>query len=329
MKPLFRKIRKKFAKSKWPASAAWPLQESFSPPRMNNQLQPLLFGKLTPEIRISIYKAALGCPVRYLYICKNDLSWEVTYGHKFRTVAHFRCMDTDSPYPAWQHVCFGEESSGDNGSLHTSRTRPLTATRDKLIALLLTCRLMYVAIPTFTFVSLANHYSRYSEALEFLYTCNTFYFRGPISLPGFRESIPRLQWLSIRHIHIKTGFVAFYEIHGWPLYLSAYRTYANWSRICECLQDLPNIRSLMFDISAPENLVMRSGVDHTVAALKSVCEPLADMDARIVSFELINVPNEVRDILGPVKFTTVFKERPFRWKVDRSLRDAIEAPIPF
>lgn len=327
----YRKLRKKFSRTMWPASAAWPLQEAFPLPRIQNQLQSPFFRKLSPEIRIVVYKAALSCPKQYLHVCRSELfGAESINGHRVRSLAHYRCVDMDSLYPSWQHVCFGEEIVEVYGETAVSRSRYVTATRDNLIAMLLTCRLVYVVAPTLTSYSATKKYIRYSEALEFLYKCNIFHFRGPLSLPAFRDSIPRLQWLAIRHIRIATAFMAFYRSRSWPESTTSQYTYPNWIRICECLNELPNIRTLIFDISAPDHYISGAAERHSASVLMSIFEPFKDINARDLRIELNNVPNEVRQLISPPgNFSVVFKERSLRWDVNcEPLFDAIHMTFP-
>jgi hypothetical protein len=126
----------------WPPSAAWPLQDAFPMPIMNPQLQSPLFGKLSAELRILIYQYVLGDPERYMHICFNMRQTE--FDKRVRPVAHFRCIDMDSPFPTWQHACFGQTLKDTPHYFPVQRV--ITETDDKLLALLLTCRLMCVLV---------------------------------------------------------------------------------------------------------------------------------------------------------------------------------------
>jgi hypothetical protein len=56
-------------------------------------------------------------------------------------MAHWRCTDLESPFPTWQHHCFGEKPLfNKEGKVYNVRTRQITITDDQLIALLLSCR---------------------------------------------------------------------------------------------------------------------------------------------------------------------------------------------
>jgi hypothetical protein len=116
---------------------AWPLQDECDVPEMMDQLQSPLFGNLSAELRILIYSAVLSDPERFLHICLN---WKKK---KCRPMAHWRCTDLESPFPTWQHNCFGENPLFDKeGKFYNVRFRQVTTTNDQLIALLLSCRRM-------------------------------------------------------------------------------------------------------------------------------------------------------------------------------------------
>jgi hypothetical protein len=121
---------------------AWPLQHECDTPEMLDQLQSPLFGRLSAELRVSIYEAVLGDPERFLHICLNKKN------KKMRRVAHWQCTEMDSPFPTWQHYCFGGEPSLDEEGRPTGRLkfRPITITDDQLLAILLSCRIMYVFV---------------------------------------------------------------------------------------------------------------------------------------------------------------------------------------
>lgn len=132
---------------------AWPLQSGCDVPEIQDQLQSLLFGKLSIELRIIIYELVLGDPKRFLHICLN----RGKKAKKHRKVAHWRCDEMDiqrhepmnSPCPTWQHWCFGDHPIIDRQAHHHDMFNPhrreITVTEDQLIAILLSCRRMYVA----------------------------------------------------------------------------------------------------------------------------------------------------------------------------------------
>ncbi|KAF2182960.1 hypothetical protein K469DRAFT_635881 [Zopfia rhizophila CBS 207.26] len=316
MASVIRKLRSKLSGSKkstapapeWPPSAAWPLQDTFPQPTMNQQLHSPLFRKLSPEPRILIYQVVLGDPERYLHICMNEPD-----GRGARSVAHFRRIDMDSPFPTWQHKCFGEERVVVPGKYSAFKEHPRTETDDKLLALLLTCRLIY------------------SEALEILYRDNVFHFRGGLGLPAFRGSIPKLQWTTIRHLHISTAYTPFYR--GDPLLIEHHPpdTLPNWNKICEQLKELPSLQSLRFDIMARGREINYPFDKYKTDLLMSILRPLKDIHAHIFEVELnVEIPNEVWKLVRPVNFTTVLKERPFNEEVFRAntLHDATDVPVP-
>lgn len=123
-----------------PQPTMWPLLDACGmQPGIRPQPQSPLFEKLSAEIRLALYQAALANFGGFMHICKN---WTPKKGKKLRQVAHFCCIDMDSPYPTWQHTCYGERQVTTDRGTTGFRYRPVTETDDKLLSLLLTCRLM-------------------------------------------------------------------------------------------------------------------------------------------------------------------------------------------
>ncbi|KAF2751433.1 hypothetical protein M011DRAFT_114279 [Sporormia fimetaria CBS 119925] len=212
-------------------SPNWPLLDGeASRPRINPQLDCVLFN-LTPELRIMIYQAVLTDPSQFLHIVLNKYS---SYPderprklRKARSVAHYWCEDLESPFPTWQHSCYGE-------SIHLTATangfvyRPVTETEDRLLALLLSCRRVY------------------SEALHILYRDNIFHFRGSYSLLTFRHTLSDVQWAALRHVHISAHFRESCRLP--PLTTEWLPEFLpNWQECCQHLT-LPNLRSLRLDL---------------------------------------------------------------------------------
>lgn len=114
---------------------------------MNPQSHCLLFAVLSAELRIPVYRAALTDPYRFLHICKNlhdrfpDHIMSKKKKAKQRPAAHFWCIDMESPFPTWQHECYQDGNRKKPGEAGVA-WRPITETGDKLLSLLLTCRLM-------------------------------------------------------------------------------------------------------------------------------------------------------------------------------------------
>lgn len=109
-------------------------------------------------------------------------------------------------------------------------------------------------------------------------------------------------------------------------------TFPNWNKICEDLKELSNIQSLKLDI-----MVLDREIDYPFDALStfilmSVLKPLKDIHARVLEVEFnVDIPNELWELLAPVNFTTISKERPFNVEVFCTyiLHDAIDIPWPF
>lgn len=140
---LSKKFSKRAKPSRLPPNAGrvWPRkcpETSISLHSIDAQHQSPLFGKLSAELRILIYEAVLGDPVRPMHIVPcND--WDVVPVKQL--VAHQRCIDMDSAYPMWQHKCFLWYMEDGHQTL---QNRPCST--DKLLALLLSCRRMYVLL---------------------------------------------------------------------------------------------------------------------------------------------------------------------------------------
>ena len=122
---------------------AWPLQdEQCAKPDIHAQDASPLFGKISAELRISIYEAVLTDTERLLHICQNRRKQKTRRPE--RPVAHYWCTDRDSSFPTRQHPCFGEYTY-NNDQMKVSASRPITTTNDHLLSLLLSCRRMHVS----------------------------------------------------------------------------------------------------------------------------------------------------------------------------------------
>ena len=132
------RVRSAF-KPQSPYPPAWPLYgDQHAKPEMNAQNECPLFGKLSTELRILIYEATLIDRGRLLHICTNSFSRRRKAKDAVRRNAHFWCIDQESPFPTWQHACYGEIQH-PTGKFTCRR---ITRTDDQLLSLLLTCRLM-------------------------------------------------------------------------------------------------------------------------------------------------------------------------------------------
>jgi hypothetical protein len=164
-----------------------------------------------------------------------------------------------------------------------------------------------------------------------LYKDNIFHFRGGLSLPAFRDSIPKPQWTAIRHIHISTTYMQFYRgLHpNWQG--TVLETLPNWPSICEYLNELPSLQTLGFDILAKDHGVKPDFFERTkTEVLLSILTPLKAIRAGAIEVEVnVEVPDQVWKTLGPVDFKVTTKERQFNETVFRSNRwlyDAMEEP---
>jgi hypothetical protein len=98
---------------------------------VQSQSQSTLFSLLSKDVRLLNYEASLADPSRLLHI--------VRYRGKLRQngMGHWHCMDEKSPYPTWQHSCFGI-----SGGSHRRKHRLEPRSNSNLVPLLLVCRLV-------------------------------------------------------------------------------------------------------------------------------------------------------------------------------------------
>ncbi|KAF2867469.1 hypothetical protein BDV95DRAFT_180536 [Massariosphaeria phaeospora] len=254
---------------------------------INAQQECPLFSKLSAELRIPIYEAVLTDRDRLLHICMNRR--EGKEKRTVRPVAHIWCTDQESPFPPWQHACFGE-SVEDLAYETVFCSRSTTTTDDQLLSLLLSCRLVY------------------NEAFPILYRGNTFQFRGAPGLSAFTSSISTFHWHFVSHVQIST-------LHSWdapPLWAEDRwppEGQESWEDCCKQLEDLPHLQSLRLDITFQhyDKPPVPQLTDTTaINALK----PLKDIKAKLFEVELNFEPSqELWNRLGHVNFTVVVKQR--------------------
>jgi hypothetical protein len=100
---------------------------------IHTQRKCLLFQLLSADVRLLIHEAILTTPGRLLHI----VPYRGT--NKKRGMGHWHCVDELSPYPTWQHRCFGSWEEEDR-ICHRKEPR----SNSNLVSWLLTCRLVYV-----------------------------------------------------------------------------------------------------------------------------------------------------------------------------------------
>jgi hypothetical protein len=99
----------------------------------NAQRQCTLFNVLSADVRMLIYEAVLSDPGRLLHVTFYNGA------QKRKGMGHWRCVDEESPYPTWQHKCFGLWVEGNRGH---RRREPRS--NSNLVSLLLACRIVQV-----------------------------------------------------------------------------------------------------------------------------------------------------------------------------------------
>jgi hypothetical protein len=121
------------------ATPSTPTEEVQPVPRPNlprnsplAQKQCILFDKLSAEVRLLIYEAALAdpdCLLHFLHI--------TPLMGRSRTLGHWRCDNVECPYLTWQYKSFDVWQGGA-----VRVTWDASHTNGDLISLLMTCRQM-------------------------------------------------------------------------------------------------------------------------------------------------------------------------------------------
>ncbi|KAF2006486.1 hypothetical protein P154DRAFT_559053 [Amniculicola lignicola CBS 123094] len=245
--------------------------------KVHPQSQSPLFQNLPAEIRLQIYAAALGDPIKPLHTFLQ--------GPKFSQLRAWRCERNVPAFPT-------HEPSGVNWvmSPHVCPIGMVPFWRAKHLGLLLSCRLIY------------------SEAYELLYTENIFQFTGNLTVPIFLKATHPRNWKTLRRIHISTGF-------QFPLLRRREfpdEAQATWYQTCQALQRIPNLQILFIymGISIPGELLNAYFHHDTVEeSYLSVFRPLKDVKA--VDFRIetnVVIPQSVSLLLGAVPFTMTLRE---------------------
>ncbi|KAF2662837.1 hypothetical protein K491DRAFT_672688 [Lophiostoma macrostomum CBS 122681] len=268
-----------------PAAAAAAERRSST----SSQLQCLLFGKLSAELRLLIYAYALGDPIRPMHI--------IPFKRGSPEVAHSRCYDMQSPLPSWQHHCFGQ--TGYSMQHHSSPLR----VNDNILSLLLTCRIIY------------------TEALTTLYSTNIFDFKGSRCFLTWSSHLPSTHLSAVRHIRISTVFYA--PMRNWSGFAANTFPPENldyWQSLCTQLAqlaDLATLRSLRVEIIVKTD--MPQGQDRAKlladGELLPIFEPLKRI--RLVDFVVetnTNIAEAMGELLGDVRFQVVGRAKPYNEK---------------
>jgi hypothetical protein len=108
------------------------------------QEQSLLFSNLSLDTRLLIYEAAFSID-RLLHIVWNHGICLGTIGNRRRGqriyglggMDYWHCIEPDSPFPTWQHVCYGVYKAEDGRGYYT---RNHSRSNSDLVLLLSVCR---------------------------------------------------------------------------------------------------------------------------------------------------------------------------------------------
>lgn len=148
------------------------------------------------------------------------------------------CLCEDN-VEAWYHPCW--KITGPGSNLRTLRS---------MVPLLLTCRYIY------------------SEAIEVLYTTNTFHFLRPRDLIAFARSVPP------QHVNL---------IRSVKLYVNPISTRLDeqYGAVCPILKRLPKLRELRLLI-APSSMTQDMWKEHEASLL----EPIKRFDGELLVFDV-------------------------------------------
>ncbi|KAF1962962.1 hypothetical protein CC80DRAFT_461435 [Byssothecium circinans] len=261
-----------------------PLRPPISQEPRNEQTKCPLFSPNFPaELRISIYEAVLGDQDRFMHV--------IPFDDESNRVGRRRCEDTACKGPTWQHRCFGTwlERQG------SSRIRKYTFhSSDQLLALLLSCHRIYL------------------EAIDILYTANTFSLKGGRGISAFNSVTPQPQWHQIRYLHVSTIFLT--PQRYWPEHKRWFPpdNYCQWPTSCATLQNLRGLRSLHVEIIVWDTFEREDATAVEEDALISILEPLNHVSAPVFDIEMnMAMPETVLERLGKLTFTLVVKSRPY------------------
>jgi hypothetical protein len=178
-----------------------------------------------------------------------------------------------------------------------------------LLPLLLTCRLMY-AISTIFHVARMLIRCRYLEAIDVLYTANTFNFGGASRILTFQPMLPAHHWNRIRRLSISTVFrvptALTHSTQSFPP-----ENYGKWEKICEFIATLASLQRLDIDMT------IWNWHDHIRHTTNNVIEPedfmtilgpLKEVKASHIEVEMnAKLPASVHEKLGTINF--LVKER--------------------
>jgi hypothetical protein len=152
----------------------------------------------------------------------------------------------------------------------------------------------------------------YTEAVETLYKCNTFSFKGAKGIIKFNASLTPYHWHSLRHIHLSTTFVA--PKNRWMKTLQP-ENYDHWETACGALSSLEHLQTLYVDMII-WTWLKREGTtvaDLDIASLLFILGQLKR--AKALSFQVglnFEIPAVVKEGLGDdAPFEIVVRDIPY------------------
>lgn len=156
---------------------------------------------------------------------------------------------------------------------------------------------------------------RYSEAIDVLYTANTFSLKGARGIFSMSAIVPTPHWHVIRHLQISTTFHTPRSMHGRGCEPPP-ENFRMWTDACKSLHDLRGLHSLCLDIIFRETTFSEVPVAEDTESLLSIFEPIKNINVPVFEIEM-NFPlsETFQPILGKRNCSIVVKERPYNWEL--------------
>lgn len=256
----------------------------------HQQLQSPFVARLPAELRLSVYRYALG-QHDVLHLEPADA-----------TLKHSRCFDRGTDKLGFRHRCWGVAWTAEDRARY-GYVPDEPQDKLKLLSLVRTCRLIYF------------------EAIDLLYTHNTFDLRRAESLVLLAQVVPRNHLSCVRSLQFSTAFECplrpdnAKKRHRFPP-----DDFAKWTGACAVLQSMECLSSLTITLSIwARNPAHKDHVDDD--SLFYVLEPLKAVRAKEFSVTMTTKPSDqVMARLGHVHFHIFKRERPgigfYAWAVD-------------
>lgn len=193
------------------------------------QTQSLFFNKLPIEVRRMIYHDVLG----------GTIHVEGDFGRFF----HIRCSRKWEDRATETEVCWNDSRSMLHGFHYGSGTHDHPLPREQLAALLQTCHLVYGIVPILVVQVNSNpDVCSYAEAIDILYSSNSFDFPSAYSVLGFTEATLQQRLDSICSVKFYVSFMCkgYLRSRGYPQIWDD--QCKNWERIWQITADMKSLQ---------------------------------------------------------------------------------------